>query len=90
MPHYHFHVRSNTDAPDTFGSHHPDFDAARVAAVKMAGQMLKDSADAFWEGDEWELTVADPRGLTLCSILIIGEVACAARPDAGSPIPSAS
>ena len=45
---------------------------AALAAIKKAGETVCDEADRFWDRAEWTMTVADPTGLTLFQILIVG------------------
>jgi hypothetical protein len=65
MPVYHFNVRDGSEISDSDGTDLPDIRAARLEAVKLAGQMLLDRPGTFWEGSDWHLDVSDESGLTL-------------------------
>ena len=65
MPRYHFNIRDGEDLPDVEGSELADIQAARVTAIRFAGEMLRDHASRFWNGHEWQMDVTDDTGLTL-------------------------
>jgi hypothetical protein len=65
MPVYHFNVRDGANIPDPDGTELPDLRAARVEAVKLAGRLLMDEPDTFWEGSDWHLEVTDDSGIAL-------------------------
>jgi hypothetical protein len=65
MPIYHFNVRDGANIPDPEGTDLPDLRSARVEAVKLAGRLLMDEADSFWEGSDWHLEVTDDSGIAL-------------------------
>jgi hypothetical protein len=65
MPVYHFHVRDGANIPDPDGTELPDLRSARVEAVKLAGRLLMDEPDSFWEGSNWHLEVTDDSGIAL-------------------------
>ena len=71
MPRYHFNVEDGTSLPDLDGTVMPDVATAKLAAVKMMGQMLTDDPATFWNGEEWHLDVTDEVGLTLFSLLFM-------------------
>jgi len=71
MPRYHFNVRDGQNYPDLQGSELADISAARIEAVKFAGQLLSDGAERFWSGDEWVMTVTNDRGLTLFTLTFL-------------------
>ena len=62
---FHFNLRDGAYYPDPEGTELPDLRTARVEAVKLAGQLLLDSPEEFWEGTEWQVEVTDHSGLTL-------------------------
>lgn len=69
MPRFYFHTDGQQDREGT------DLDSVAVAkcqAIKMAGTIVCDEADAFWDKAEWTMTVADETGLTLFQLCIVG------------------
>ena len=65
MPRYHFNIRDGEDVPDFEGAQLADIKAARATAIQFAGEMLRDHASRFWNGEEWEMVVTNDVGLTL-------------------------
>ena len=41
---------------------------AKCEAVDMAGRLICEESNTFWEKKEWSMTVADARGLTLFAL----------------------
>jgi hypothetical protein len=68
MPRYFFHIRDGSDIADLEGTELPDLSSARVAAVELAGSMLREHAEKFWNGEDWRVEVADKSGLILFSL----------------------
>jgi hypothetical protein len=62
---FHFNLRDGAYYRDPDGTELPDLRAARVEAVKLAGQLLLDKPDKFWEGSEWQVEVTDDSGLII-------------------------
>jgi hypothetical protein len=62
VPRYHFIVHDGSDIPDPDGTELLDLRAARVEAVRLAGQLLLDRPDTFWEGSGWHMDVTDHSG----------------------------
>lgn len=56
-----------------------DMATAKCAAVKMAGQMICDTAEGFWNQPEWAMRVTDQDGLTLFQLNFMGIEAAAGR-----------
>ena len=77
MPRCFFHVRNGTILIDTEGTELPDLETARIEAVKLAGEMLKDVAETFWSGEFWDLTVTDARDLVLFTLNFSGRMSAA-------------
>jgi hypothetical protein len=46
-------------------------DGARMAAVQLAGSLLKDHPQTFWSLGEWRLHVRDQAGAPLFSLHIL-------------------
>jgi hypothetical protein len=63
MPRFFFHVDDGHLSPDTEGTEHRDVDAARVEAVRLTGEMLREAGKRFWSGGTlWRLHVTDEAG----------------------------
>ena len=78
MPIYHFNVRDGSNIPDPDGTELPNVQAARVEAVKLAGRLLLDEPDTFWEGSDWHVEVTNDRGLILFRLDFMATEAAAA------------
>lgn len=72
MPRYFFHVEDGASLRDEDGAELKDLATAKCEAVKLAGQMLCESASGFWENEEWKLTATDEAGLTLFCLHFVG------------------
>lgn len=72
---YFFHYSDGIVVRDDTGTDLRDIEAARVEAVKLAGQMLVDGAAGFWSHEEWQLRVADEDDLTLFTLEVVGTAA---------------
>ncbi len=58
MSRYHFHVLDGTALPDHQGMELGSIDIAKAEAVKMAGEVLRDSAArGIWALKTWKLVV---------------------------------
>ena len=79
MPRYHFNIHDGEDLLDHEGSELADIQAARVTAIRFAGELLRDHASRFWNGDEWQMEVTDDVGLTLFVLTFHAMDAPAAR-----------
>ena len=62
---------------------------AKCEAVKIAGRIMCDEAESFWEKKELSLTVTDETGLTLFQLLVVGVEAAAAGASNGRNVNSA-
>ena len=69
MPKFHFHL---DDERDEQGLYLPDLAAAKCEALEFAARHICDAANAFWDREEWTLTVTNERGLTLLQLQIVG------------------
>jgi hypothetical protein len=78
MPIYHFNVRDGSDIPDPDGTELPNIPAARVEAVKLAGRLLLDEPNTFWEGSDWHVEVTNDRGLIFFRLDFMATEAAAA------------
>ena len=60
MPRYHFHLQDGVSFPDQNGTELGDIDAAKVAAIGLAGSILRERSPAgIWNGEAWKLHVSD-------------------------------
>ena len=74
MPRFHFHTNGYHDDE---GTELDDIAAAKCAAVELAGTILCEEADEFWDQGEWTMTVSTETGLTLLQLQVIGTQAAA-------------
>ncbi len=65
MPRFFFNVHDAKNLRDTEGIELPDCQAARVAAIRLSGEILKDEAGSIVDGGDWHLEVTDEAGLIL-------------------------
>ena len=72
MPLYFFHVDDGGRAQDRLGVELPDLQRARTEAALLAGELLRERPDAFWQARAWTTTVTDAAGMTLFSIQVAG------------------
>jgi hypothetical protein len=89
MPIYHFNVRDGSDILDTDGTNLPNLRAARVEAVKLAGRLLMDEPDTFWEGSDWHVEVTNHHGVILFRLDFTATDAVLAPPDLHPQFPGA-
>ena len=69
MRRFHFHL---DDQRDEEGLELADLAAAKCEALEFAARHICDAANAFWDREEWTLSVTDERGLTLMQLQIVG------------------
>ena len=65
MPRFHFRVCDGVCLPDHEGSDWPDWQAARLEAIRRAGEVLKSEAERIALGEDWRIEVTDHTGLIL-------------------------
>ena len=65
MPRFHFHVHDGCSVMDTEGTELPDPQAARLEAMRIAGDILKHDAHRVALGEDWRIEVTDATGLIL-------------------------
>ena len=63
--------------PDEEGTVLPSDDAARLEAVRVLGELLREQPELFWAHECFRVTVTDDDGLTLF-VLDLGVVTAAA------------
>jgi len=81
MPRYHFNIEDGQSLRDLEGFELESLDVAKCEAVKMAGNIICEEADAFWKSAEWSMTATDATGLTLFTLHFMGMEAPAARAE---------
>jgi len=69
MPKFHFHL---DDERDEKGLELADLPAAKCEALEFAARHICDAANAFWDTEEWTLTVTNDKGLSLLQLQIVG------------------
>ena len=69
MPRFYFHI---DDKKDREGTDLESLAVAKCEATKMAGTIVCEEANSFWDKAEWTMTVADDTGLTLFQLCIVG------------------
>ena len=65
MPRYHFNVYDGSGYLDQDGTALPDRQAARLAAIWLAGEISNDEAARVALGEDWRREVTDATGLVL-------------------------
>lgn len=68
MSRYFFNVHDDRSEHDTEGSELTSRDAARLMAVQLAGEILRDEARRQRFSDAWCVEVLDEAGGIVCSI----------------------
>jgi hypothetical protein len=77
MPRYFFHVIDGREIIDSEGSELADLKEARMEAIRLAGSILRDEGDKFWNGSEWHMNVTDASVLSVLKL-------CFAAQDQGT------
>lgn len=65
MPRFYFNIYDGVSLPDNTGTELAGWDEARIEAIRLAGEVLKDQAKQISLGEEWRLEVTDRSGLVL-------------------------
>ena len=73
VPLYFFHVNDGIDKPDLDGTEFPNDQAARVEAVVLLGELLRDKDGSFWYSGECRMKVVDEAGATVCTVTVAGK-----------------
>jgi hypothetical protein len=68
MPKFHFHLDDEHDAE---GLELANLAAAKCEALEFTARHICDAANAFWNREEWTLTVSDGSGLILLQLNIV-------------------
>ncbi|MHB2209740.1 DUF6894 family protein [Methylobacterium sp. CM6257] len=70
MPRFYFNVHDGKSQFDEQGTELPDWQAARIEAVRLAGYILQDEAKCITPGEDWRIEVTDHTGLILFQIML--------------------
>lgn len=62
MPRYHFNSVDGQVDRDADGMVLPDVRAARLEAVRYAGELLRDDPDRLWQSGQWSIDVTNDAG----------------------------
>jgi hypothetical protein len=68
MPRYYFHVIDGRSIIDNQESELAGLKEARVEATHLAGSILRDEGDEFWNGEEWHMNVTDAAGQSVLKL----------------------
>ena len=81
MPRFHFNVYDGVSEPDPEGTELPDWQTARLEAIRLACEILKDDAHRIGLGEDWRIEVTDSTGLILLQMTFQVIEAPVIRPD---------
>jgi hypothetical protein len=65
VPRFHFNVYDGVNLPDRQGTELSDYAEARIEAMRLAGEILKNTAHRLALGEDWHMEVTDERALVL-------------------------
>ena len=68
VPRYVLKILKQGHEPDQIDIDLPNIGAARVEAVRMMGEDMRDYPDVFLIDEEWQIAVSDDRGLVLFTV----------------------
>ena len=89
MPLYHFNIDGSVEGPDRDGTELDSLEVAKCEAIKLAGQVICESAGRFWDRAEWSMTVTDERGLALFTLHVVGTESPSTHAHARPVLPAA-
>lgn len=78
MPKFHFHLN---DERDELGVELANLAAAKCGVLEFASRHICNPANAFWDREEWTLSVADETGLVFLQLHIVGTQSAAMSPQ---------
>ena len=81
VPLFYFLVDDGGHGADRLGVELKDLKAARKEATLLAGELLRERPDAFWDSQSWTMAVTDEGGSSLFTITVEGAIAAAAEQD---------
>jgi hypothetical protein len=73
MPRYFFNVIDGRLHPDIDGTVLRDIEEARIEAVRLSGDLLRENPARFWSSPEWRLEVVDEAGQVLFALRLMAE-----------------
>lgn len=76
---YFFNIAGAVYDRDLEGFELASLSDARIAAVKFAGETLRDRPEVVWRGDEFRVEVTDKDRVLLFTVLAVGVDAPAAK-----------
>lgn len=79
MPRFFFHHANGLFDPDCEGCDLPNLAAARIEAIRLAGELARDRPREIWDERIFRVEVSDETGMLLCTVIILGLDAPAAR-----------
>ncbi len=79
MPNFHFQVNGPAVSADASTIVFSDLAEAQMEALKLAGTLIADASETFWDKPEWMLIVTDDEGLTLFQLQVLGKEGPAAE-----------
>jgi hypothetical protein len=59
MPRFYFHTEDGRFFPDEQGTEFPDVESAKIEAVKVLCDILKDDPQEYWLHEHFAIIVAD-------------------------------
>ena len=65
MPRYFFNIMDGYSDLDEEGTDLRDIYTAQTEAIRLSGEVLRDTGAKFWNGTEWRLEVVDDSGRVL-------------------------
>lgn len=78
MPRYYFQVHDGTDEQDRDGMELSGTDAARLQALRLAGEIIRDAGIRGSSRQDWDIVVTDHTGLVLFRMAFIVSESAAA------------
>jgi hypothetical protein len=70
MPRFYFHIEDGSEVIDDLGRELSSVAAAKCEALRYASRLICDDAQRFWDVGEFQMTVANEKGLTLFSLAL--------------------
>jgi hypothetical protein len=80
MPLFFFDLAGHVRSPDDEGTRFPDVVAARIEAVRFAGDYLRDNNQLAWDGSETRVIVRDESNAVVFTLAILAiDCGCTTR-----------
>lgn len=71
MGHYFFNLVDGGRERDETGLDLPDIEAARMEAVRYAGDLIRSEPGTLWAKGQWRVEVTDDRGVLICTVITL-------------------